>query len=186
MKHMKNIALVLAILILSMSIMYFAIKIIYPLKYKDTIVEYSKKYDLDPYFVAAVIKAESGFRPNVKSHKNAVGLMQLTDSTAEWVAKEMGMSDFKLEDLKTPEINIAMGCWYLENLNKEFKYDKTLVLAAYNAGRGNVNKWLKDDRYSKDGTTLDFIPFKETDKYIKKVEVNYKIYKFIYKDLGNE
>lgn len=186
MKQMKSLILILAIFILSLSMMYFAIRIMYPLKYKDTIVEYSKKYDLDPYLVAAVIRTESGFRPKAKSNKNAMGLMQLTDSTAEWVAKEMGIKDFNIEDLNNPERNISMGCWYLENLNKEFKYDSNLVLAAYNAGRGNVNKWLKDDRYSNDGVTLEFIPFKETDKYVKKVDVNYKIYKFLYKDLDKK
>ena len=55
-----------------------------------------------------------------------------------------------------------------------------LVLAAYNAGRGNVQKWLKDNRYSSDGETLSYIPFAETDKYVKKVKVNFDVYRFLY------
>jgi soluble lytic murein transglycosylase len=85
--------------------------------------------------------------------------------------------------LNDPEFNIRIGCWYLNNLNTEFKYNTEVVLAAYNGGRGNVQKWLKSSEHSSDGKTLKYIPFKETDKYVKKVRVNYRIYKYLY---GND
>ena len=76
-----------------------------------------------------------------------------------------------------------MGCWYLSDLKKEFNGNMDLVLAAYNGGRGNVEKWLKDSNTSPDGQNLKNIPFKETDKYVKKVNTNYNIYKYLYKNI---
>ncbi len=156
------------------------IKFVFPIKHKDYVMEYSKKYKLDVYWVLAVIKAESNFRHDAVSNKDAQGLMQLTPETAKWVAERMGMKDFNIDMLKDPKINIEMGCWYLNDLKTEFKNNIDLVLAAYNGGRGNVQKWLKNQEHSKDGKNLSNIPFKETDKYVKKVKLNYKIYKFLY------
>ncbi|APM38048.1 lytic transglycosylase domain-containing protein [Clostridium kluyveri] len=154
----------------------------FPLKYSDYIVKYSKEYSLDVYFVIAVIKTESNFKRYVKSNKNAIGLMQITPDTAKWAAEKMNITDFNEDMLYDPEFNIRMGCWYLNDLKAEFNNDMKLVLAAYNGGRGNVQKWLKNSEHSTDGKNLDYIPFQETDKYIKRVEVNYRIYKFLYKN----
>lgn len=155
-------------------------KILFPIKYSEYIFKYSKEYNLDPYFVAAVIKSESNFNKNARSSKNAYGLMQITLDTSEWAAKEMKLENYNTNLLIDPEFNIRMGCWYLSDLKKEFNNDDTLVLAAYNGGRGNVQKWLSSNEHSKDGKKLYYIPFKETDQYIKRVKVNYKVYKFIY------
>ncbi|WP_373898957.1 lytic transglycosylase domain-containing protein [Haloimpatiens sp. FM7315] len=153
---------------------------IYPYKYNSYIEMYSDKYKVDPYLVLAIIKAESNFDENAKSHRNAIGLMQLTPETAEWISIKLKMKDFSEDILYKPEINISMGSWYVNDLKKEFKNNLDLMLAAYNAGRGNVGKWLKDSNYSDDGKKLKYIPFKETDKYVKKVKVNYNIYKSLY------
>lgn len=154
----------------------------YPIKYSNYIMEYSKEYKLDPFFVCAVIKTESNFNEKAKSSKNAYGLMQITGDTAKWTASKMEITDFSSDMLYDPQVNIKMGCWYLNNLSSEFKGNIKLILAAYNGGRGNVKKWLKSDEHSSDGKNLEYIPFKETDRYIKKVKVNYNIYNFLYKD----
>lgn len=156
------------------------IKTIYPLNYQEHILTYSKEYNLDPNLVAAVIKAESDFDKDALSHRGAYGLMQIMPDTADWIAAQSGMKEITYDALYTPEINIKMGCWYLDNLSKEFNGDINLILAAYNGGRGNVQKWLNDEEYSKDGKNLHLIPFKETDGYVKKVNKNYKIYKRLY------
>lgn len=158
------------------------VKTFFPLKYSENIIKYSKEYNLDPFLVAAVIKTESNFDEGAKSNKNAYGLMQITPDTAEWAAEKMNINSFKTEMLYNPDFNIRMGCWYLNNLKKEFNDNNELVLAAYNGGRGNVQKWLKSAEHSVDGKNLHYIPFKETDKYIKKVKVNYNIYKYLYKE----
>ncbi|MCM0648496.1 lytic transglycosylase domain-containing protein [Clostridium swellfunianum] len=157
-------------------------RLYFPLYYSAHIQNYSQKYNLNPYLVAAVIRTESNFRPKAKSSKNAFGLMQITTSTGEWAAKEMKLENFSAEQLQEPEYNIRMGCWYLDNLKKEFDGDMDLVLAAYNGGRGNVQKWLADETHSKDGKNLHYIPFKETDKYVKRVKVFFNIYKFLYRN----
>ncbi|MFL0194745.1 lytic transglycosylase domain-containing protein [Clostridium sp. WILCCON 0269] len=180
MKSKSKIVIVLLIIIAIFSAKS-VIRYYFPLKYSDYIVKYSKEYGLDAYFVMAVIKTESNFKRNVKSNKNAIGLMQITPDTAKWAAEKMNITDFQEGMLYDPEFNIRMGCWYLNDLKMEFNNNMKLVLAAYNGGRGNVQKWLSDSEHSTDGENLDYIPFKETDKYIKRVEVNYRIYKFLYK-----
>lgn len=126
------------------------------------------------------MKAESGFNPDATSHKNAVGLMQITKETGTWIAEQMKMENFNVNDLYNENTNIEMGCWYLNNLSKEFDGDRDLIVSAYNAGRGNVNKWLKNNEYSDDGKKLTYIPFKETKNYVDKVNIYYKIYKRLY------
>lgn len=179
---LKTLAVVLGIFIIIIAaINYKSIgRKIYYIKYKDYIVEYSDKYGLDPYFVSAVIRTESNFNANARSNKDAFGLMQITGDTAEWAAEKMNIKNFDDDMLYDPEFNIRMGCWYLNNLKTEFNGNLDLVLAAYNGGRGNVQKWLKNQNHSKDGQNLDYIPYKETDKYVKKVRVNYKIFKYLY------
>lgn len=179
MKYIYKFAVVLIVVVLVLNVPNI-IKYFYPYKYSNYIIEYSKQNNLDPLFVAAVIKTESNFNENALSNKNAYGLMQITAETAQWSSSKMGIVDFKLDMLKDPEYNIKIGCWYLNNLDKEFN-NFDLVLAAYNGGRGNVQKWLKNSNHSVDGKNLQYIPFKETDKYVKKVNVNYSIYRFLYK-----
>lgn len=179
-RGLKIFMVLFLVILVAISTAFIIRNKIYPYKYREYIKKYSKEYEIDPYIVVAVIKTESDFDANAKSSKNAVGLMQITEETGKWAAKEMELEDFKVEYLKDPEFNIRMGSWYLDNLKIEFEGNMDLVLAAYNGGRGNVQKWLKDKKYSKDGKTLDYIPFEETDKYIKKVKVNYNIYKFLY------
>lgn len=172
---------ILAIFLLTVLTLYIAGKSLYPLKYEDLVEKYSKRYDLDPFLVLAVIKVESGFRYNAVSHKNARGLMQITEGTGKWGADKLGLKDYSAEKLFDPEANIHIGCWYLNSLYKQFG-DTELVLAAYNAGSGNVTKWLGDDELSPDGKTLDRIPYKETEKYIRKVKNSYTIYKKLYEN----
>lgn len=151
----------------------------YPIKYSKYIYEYSSKYNLSPYYVAAIAKTESNFDPKAKSNKDAYGIMQITPETGEWAAEKMGLKDFTAEKLYDPEYSIRMGCWYLDNLRQEFN-NWDLVSAAYNGGRGNVRSWLSSKDHSKDGKSIHYIPFPETDKYVKKIRVNYNIYKWLY------
>ena len=175
-KLLRTIILIVLILCIAVII----VKKVYPNNYSSEITKYSKQYGVDPILVKAVIKAECNFRPGAKSSKNAYGLMQITGETAQWAGKEMKIASFSLDKLYDPEFNIKMGCWYLNNLNEQFNGKVDLVLAAYNGGPGNVKKWLSDEEHSKDGKNLHYIPFKETDKYVKKVKVNYNIYKLLY------
>lgn len=162
---------------------YESARMIYPVEYKEYISEYSAKYDIDPYLILAVIKAESNFNPSAVSLKGARGLMQISVKTGNWGARTLNLANYGNDSLLDPETNIAIGCWYLDVLGKEYGGDLDLLLTAYNAGSGNVNMWLKDKSLNPSGESLDKIPFKETDKYLKRVKRCYTIYKRLYANI---
>lgn len=151
---------------------------VYPLRYNEYIEKYSKEYNLNKYLVMALIKAESNYIYDAHSGV-ARGLMQITDETAIWISNKLSI-DFSTDDLENPQINIKMGCYYLSYLLDYYNRNETLALSAYNAGLGNVNKWLSDKEYSKDGKSLDKIPFEETRNYLKKINEFKKIYNALY------
>ena len=115
---------------------------IYLYPYKDIIIKYAKQNELEVSLLAAVILSESKFYYSAESHRGAKGLMQLMPETARWVAGEIGLNNYTEEQLLEPEINIMLGSWYLASLKREFNNNEVLMLAAYNAGRGNVNEWM--------------------------------------------
>lgn len=176
--------LILLILIVALSFNNERIgKKFYQFPNPELIVYYAQVNQVDPYLIAAVIKTESNFNSKAVSSKGAVGLMQLMPDTAKWIAEQMGEKNFKTEDLYNPETNIALGSWYLANLQKEFKGDAIIVLAAYNGGRGNVKKWLEKKNWTGEHKTLDQIPFPETRQYVRKVLWNYKMYNYLYDEV---
>lgn len=151
---------------------------LFPIKYEKFVEKYSEEYELNKYLVLGVIYAESGF--NEKAHSGlARGLMQLTDETAVWIAGKIGIG-YEGNMAEDPETNIKMGCYYLSYLIKKYENTET-ALAAYNAGMGNVSKWLEDANYSKDGKTLFNVPYAETEKYVKRVKLFTYIYSKLYK-----
>ena len=154
-------------------------KYIFPLKYIDSIKEYSDEFNVDKFLILSVIKVESNFNKSALSEKNAKGLMQVIDSTANYVAKQLHVESFDIFDEDT---NIRFGIYYLSYLINKFEIVKT-ALCAYNAGEGNVKKWLNDSRYSFDGKNLTYIPFSETRNYIKKIEKSFSKYKKLYENL---
>ena len=174
------VVLVVVIIVIVIGSKYVIKENFFPYKYQEYVDTYSSKYNLDPLFVLAVIKTESNFDDDAHSHKNAVGLMQITVETGQWAAKEMGFSTFSKDDLYDEEYNIRMGCWYLRRLNDIFNKDLDLTIAAYNAGPTNVQTWLDNEKYSSDGKSIDYIPFGETKKYVDKVNTYYHVYEYLY------
>ncbi|WP_432408891.1 lytic transglycosylase domain-containing protein [Wukongibacter sp. M2B1] len=158
----------------------FVMQTIYPIHYEGLIKKYSNEYDLDIFLVASVIRAESKFDPKAVSPKGAKGLMQISSITGNWASEELSIDDYNEELLFNPEINIRIGCWYLDKLRKEFGDNIVHILAAYNAGSGNVSKWLRNEIYCPGGNGLVEIPFGETKRYVERVQRNYKIYKYFY------
>ena len=115
-----------------------------------------------------MIHTESSNRAAVVSPKGAIGLMQIMPSTGEWIAGKLGMADYSEEKLMEPLINIRLGCWYLRYLSDKYGGMERTALSAYNAGPGNVDKWLNDPAYG-DGKRLISIPYVETAAYADKV-----------------
>ena len=151
-----------------------------PYKYQQYIEKYSAEYDIPEEIIFAVIKIESSFRASVTSPVGAMGLMQMMPDTFEWLTGNYHLGEnLTTLSLYDPEINIKYGTYYLRYLKDKFG-DWNTVLAAYNAGEGNVSKWLADERYSSDGKTLHTIPFAETENYVKKVNNEIGIYRILY------
>lgn len=153
----------------------------YPMTYEPIIQQRAAEQGLDPYLVAAVIRAESKFRPRATSPQGARGLMQIMPETGKWVADQIQLP-FHPDSLFDPDYNIRIGCWYLANLLKEFDGDRVLALAAYNGGRNNVQTWLNERRWTGEEQTLDQIPFPETRHYVAVVLRDYKRYLWLYGD----
>lgn len=153
---------------------------LYPFGYQDAVYRYSARHSLDPYLVAAVIRTESKFINIARSPKGAMGLMQMMPDTAEWVAKQIDYPNFDVSKLNDPEISIRFGTWYLASVKKEFGGNEILMLAAYNAGRGNVKSWIKQYEWPTNFQDIDQIPFKETREYVKKVLRDRQRYQILY------
>ena len=110
----------------------------YPVEYEDLIREYAQANGLEPAYVAAVILAESSYRPDVVSSADARGLMQIVPSTGEWIAGRLGET-FSEENLFDPATNIRYGCWYLGFLMQRYDGDMRCASAAYPHGAGTLN-----------------------------------------------
>ena len=145
-------------------------------------MKYASMYRVDSNLTAAVIKNESKFRREVHSHRGAVGLMQLMPDTAKWIAGQLGDTEYSEQGLHEPGRNIRYGTWYLSTLQKEFYGNDVLALAAYNAGRGNVQEWIKEKDWPKDFSDIDAIPFEETRDYVRQVLNDQKKYRELYPD----
>jgi soluble lytic murein transglycosylase len=143
-------------------------RIRYPLRYQEIVRGHARNYGIDPALLAAVIYQESKFDAEATSPSGAVGLMQLAPGTAKGIAIRTGGSAFRVSDLRNPEINVRYGCWYLRHLYRKYG-EWRLVLAAYNAGQGNVDRWLQQERGE--------IPFAETRAYVDRVEDVRAIYR---------
>ena len=183
---MNRIVKVVLIFVFLIFAIYVGISLLYPVTYKEYILDSSENYTLDPKLILAVIKTESNFDPQAVSSKGAKGLMQISDSTGIWGSEVLDINDFSINSLYNPEINIKIGAWYLRLLMDQYK-DTDTALAAYNGGSGNVSRWLQNPQYSSDGISLENIPFPETKIYVEKVNSNYKYYDLIYGDkLANQ
>lgn len=154
-------------------------RIFYPVPYPEYVFQYADLYKIDPYLVAAVIRGESRFSHTAESGSGARGLMQIMPDTAEWAAEQLSL-DFHPEMLFDPEYNIRIGCWYLRRLQNNFAGNLTIVLASYNAGQGNVSRWLEDGVWDGKLKSLDQVPFSETRFYVRKVLKYYERYRSLY------
>ncbi|HEY3020643.1 MAG TPA: lytic transglycosylase domain-containing protein [Solirubrobacteraceae bacterium] len=160
-------ALAGALLVMTLpQLRHAAREIALPLRHEDVIRQQAAEKGLDPSLIAAVIYAESHFADRT-SRAGARGLMQLTPQTARAIAQRTGGVAFREADLATPQVNISYGAWYLRHLLDHYGGDEVLALAAYNAGLGNVDRWLIQGGGGDLG--VDDLPFPETRAYVHKV-----------------
>ena len=162
-----------------------AYKAAYPCKYTFEIEKYADEYDVPRALLFAVIHTESGFDPNAVSSAGALGLTQITPETFHWLQTKTGES---LPDsaLYEPDVSVRYGALFYSMLLSEFGGDIRTAVAAYHAGRGQVNAWLRDGQYSADGKTLDSIPSRDTNHYVYKVTKAINIYNNLYEKELNQ
>ncbi len=139
-----------------------------PLRHEDIVVQQAKDKNVPADLIAGVIYAESRFSDQT-SHAGARGLMQITPDTAQAIATRTGGVNFRQEDLADPQINISYGTWYLRNLLDRYGENVVLALAAYNAGQGNVDKWIAEAEAKGEPLSIETIPFSETRAYVRTV-----------------
>ncbi len=144
-------------------------KFLYPFPYRDKVERHAARYKVDKFLAVSVMKVESNFAKDAMSRSGAIGLMQIMPETAAWIACCLDDDPPSLDELHDSDKNIRYGIWYLSELEYEFGGNDVLALAAYNAGRGNVNHWIEKNGWSKDFSDVDAIPFDETRKYVKRV-----------------
>lgn len=140
----------------------------FPMPYKDNIRPHSEKHQLDSAWIYGVMRRESAFMHDVRSGVGATGLMQLMPKTAQYVGKKMGRKVRK-QDLVLPDLNIALGSYYLRSVLDRFDNHPVLATAAYNAGPGSVNRWLPKGGKRSADIWIDTIPYDETRRYVRAV-----------------
>ncbi|MGH9423857.1 MAG: lytic transglycosylase domain-containing protein, partial [Thermoanaerobaculia bacterium] len=150
-----------------------------PVLERPTLIESSKKYDLDPALVASLIKQESSFNPRATSPVGARGLMQLMPQVGRSLASSQHMSEYTDESLYNPAVNIRLGTQHLSGLFKQTTQVER-VLAAYNAGESRVAKWIQKAGANDSELFTERIPFVETRDYVRSIVRNRAFYSRLY------
>jgi soluble lytic murein transglycosylase len=150
---------------------------LFPFPYQSLIFNWSQKRQLNPFLVTALIRQESRFEKDIKSPVGATGLMQVMPSTAAWIAPQIKLKNYALSN---PMDNVNLGTWYFDHTHKTYSNNSALAVASYNAGPGNVAKWLQQYQGSDPDGFVEKIPFAETKGYVESVFSNYWNYLRIY------
>ena len=177
---MKKAIIIVAIIVISLTVGFswsfmenYIKEVTHPMKYDEYVEKYSEMYGVPEDVVYAVIKCESSFEADAKSGEGAIGLMQIMPATFEDLCGRTG-EEYNESFLYDPKVNIKYGTYYLSYLYSRYGVWET-VYAAYNAGYGRVDSWLKDPEVGVDGK-LHNIPFEETRKYVQRVSDARKVY----------
>ena len=141
----------------------------FPMPYKQQVLEHAQARELDPALIYGVMRRESLFDPLARSSVGALGLMQLMPSTARRVAHSLGMKRPRQADILRVENNIRFGTHYLRTVMNRFDNNVALAAAAYNAGPGNVKRWLPRDENMSADLWVETVPFTETRNYVQAV-----------------
>ena len=153
---------------------------LYPLYYADLLQKHTTEYEIDPLFVAAMIREESRYNADIVSYAGAVGLMQIMPATGRELAGRLKIPRFSKKMLYNPDINIQMGSWYMKSLMNQFDNNHALVAGAYNGGPGRMRRWIAAKQIPDLDEFIEDIGIDQTRRHIKKVIDSYTIYKQLY------
>jgi soluble lytic murein transglycosylase len=136
---------------------------------------------LDPAWVYGLIRQESRFVTDARSHVGAAGLMQIMPATARWVAKKIGMTDFDPSSVHDFEVNTELGTQYLNMVLQKLDGSELLASAGYNAGPGRPRNWRAALTHPMEGAIFaETIPFNETRDYVQRVMANTTYYALLF------
>ncbi|MHB1347750.1 MAG: transglycosylase SLT domain-containing protein [Candidatus Humimicrobiaceae bacterium] len=151
----------------------------YPYAYKDLVLKYCTKYNVEPDFLLAIIREESRFKADAGSHAGAQGLMQIMPATGKSIANQIGIN-YSESILHDPETSITMGSYYISQMLANFSNNKYFALGAYNGGPGAMQRWISKYGGLDIDEFIESLTYDETKNYIKKVMASYFIYDFLY------
>mgnify|MGYP000287644887 FL=1 len=143
----------------------------FPMPLREIVVRRANGIGLDPAYVYGLIRQESRFIMDARSHVGASGLMQVMPATAKWTAKKIGLNDFRPEQINDKETNVAIGTGYLKLVLDDFGGSMPMAAAAYNAGPSRPRKW-REGPMLEGAIWAENVPFQETRDYVKKVLSN--------------
>jgi soluble lytic murein transglycosylase len=147
----------------------------YPTPFREAVVRRAGEIGLDPAYVYGLIRQESRFIMDARSHVGASGLMQVMPATARWTARKIGLDGFKVDQLNDRDTNIAIGTGYLKLVLDDFGGSMPMAAAAYNAGPGRPRAW-RNGPVMDGAAWAETVPFQETREYVKKVLSNTTFY----------
>ncbi|HRE48130.1 MAG TPA: tetratricopeptide repeat protein [Aggregatilineales bacterium] len=151
----------------------------YPIAYYDLVIPTAQRYGLDPLLVFSLMRQESLFQGGATSSAAARGLMQIIPPTGDYIARQLGYTNFQTADLYRPYINVPFGIFYLAEQLNVFDGKVYAALAAYNGGPGNSAEWLRISNSDPD-LFVQAITFEETRTYVRRIYEQYEIYMKIY------
>ncbi len=143
----------------------------FPMPHQAAVVRRAQDIGLDPAYVYGLIKQESRFVTDARSHVGASGLMQVMPATARWTARKIGLTNFRPHQITDRDTNILIGTAYLKLALDDFEGSLPLAAAAYNAGPGRARNWRNGPELPGE-IWAENIPFEETRDYVKRVLAN--------------
>jgi soluble lytic murein transglycosylase len=156
------------------------VELLYPAPYTAALLRYAPPRGVDPRFVLAIARQESRFRPEAKSGAAARGLLQFIPSTANAIAAQLNLGDFRQDDLYDPRVAALFGSQYMGNLFKQFPDMPQAVAASYNGGEDNVARWVARARSNDPDRYVLEISFTQSKDYVYKVLPNFWVYQTLY------
>ncbi len=156
------------------------IELVYPAPFRESLLKHAPGKNVDPRFVLSIARQESRFQTDAKSVAAARGMTQFIASTANDIATQLNMSDFKQDDLYNPDTAILFGSQYLSNLFQQFPNQPQAVAGSYNGGADNLARWIGRARSNEADRYVPEIGFTQTRDYVYKVMANFWTYQRLY------
>ncbi|MBF0106337.1 MAG: transglycosylase SLT domain-containing protein [Deltaproteobacteria bacterium] len=153
----------------------------FPRAYEQFVEAYAARWGISANLAYAVMRQESTFKPEAISYAAAYGLMQIIPPTGDEIAQKINFSDFEVDRLNDPKVNLLFGTYYLSYLLNQLNNNIIFAIAGYNAGPDAVKRWMVKAANLEMDEFIELIPYEQTNKYVKKVLVNYLIYEKLYR-----